>query len=146
MLNVKQQDFVNHAYKMFGKEVLTIDELKQANKKFGCKYPPQWLTKNKDFKVDTKKYKLPLDGDLTVTKTETEKVLDTQVNETKTEAAYVVSSLTGNIVPKKDPVFVSFGNYPDIKSIIKSGKFYPVFITGLLITQLQAEMASRLRR
>jgi hypothetical protein len=131
MLNVKQQDFVNHAYKMFGKEVLTIDELKQANKKFGCKYPPQWLTKNKDFKVDTKKYKLPLDGDLTVTKTETEKVLGTQVNETKTEAAYVVSSLTGNIVPKKDPVFVSFGNYPDIKSIIKSGRFYPVFITGL---------------
>jgi hypothetical protein len=133
MLNVKQQDFVNHAYKMFGKEVLTIDELKQANKKFGCKYPPQWLTKNKDYKVDTKKYKLPLDGDLTVTKTkpEAEKVLDTKVNETKTEAAYVVSSLTGNIVPKKDPVFVSFGNYPDIKSIIKSGRFYPVFITGL---------------
>ena len=73
MLNVKQQDFVNHAYKMFGKEVLTIDELKQANKKFGCKYPPQWLTKNKDYKVDTKKYKLPLDGDLTVAKTETSK-------------------------------------------------------------------------
>jgi len=131
MLNVKQQDFVNHAYKMFNKDVLTIDELKQANKKFGCKYPPQWLTKNKDYKVDTKKFKLPLDGDLTVTKTETEKVLGTQVNETKTEAAYVVSSLTGNIVPKKDPVFVSFGNYPDIKSIIKSGRFYPVFITGL---------------
>ncbi len=133
MLNVKQQDFVNHAYKMFNKEVLTIDELKQANKKFGCKYPPQWLTKNKDYKVDTKKFKLPLDGDLTVStsKPEAEKVLDTKVPETKTEAAYVVSSLTGNIVPKKDPVFVSFGNYPDVKSIIKSGKFYPVFITGL---------------
>jgi len=133
MLNIKQQDFVNHAYKMFNKEVLTIDELKQANKKFGCKYPPQWLTKNKDYKVDTKKFKLPLDGDLTVStsKPEAEKVLDTKVPETKTEAAYVVSSLTGNIVPKKDPVFVSFGNYPDVKSIIKSGKFYPVFITGL---------------
>ena len=77
MLNVKQQDFVNHAYKMFGKEVLTIDELKQANKKFGCKYPPQWLTKNKDYKVDTKKYKLPLDGDVTVStsKPEAEKIL-----------------------------------------------------------------------
>jgi len=133
MLNIKQQDFVNHAYKMFNKEVLTIDELKQANKKFGCKYPPQWLTKNKDYKVDTKKFKLPLDGDLTVStsKPEAEKVLDTKVPETKTEAAYVVSSLTGNIVPKKDPVFVSFGNYPDLKSIIKSNKFYPVFITGL---------------
>ena len=28
-------------------------------------------------------------------------------------------------------MFVPFGNYPDIKSIIKSGKFYPVFVTGL---------------
>jgi len=25
MLNVKQQDFVNHAYKMFNKDVLTIE-------------------------------------------------------------------------------------------------------------------------
>ena len=51
--------------------------------------------------------------------------------ETVSEAAYVVSSLTGDIIPKKDPVFVSFGNYPDVKSIIKSKMFYPVFITGL---------------
>ena len=64
---------------------------------------------------------------------EAEKVLTTKApeTETKSEAAYVVSSLTGDIVPKKDPVFVSFGNYPDVKSIIKSKMFYPVFITGL---------------
>ena len=37
----------------------------------------------------------------------------------KKKAAYIVSSLTGNIVPKKDPVFVSFGNYPDIKVYCK---------------------------
>ena len=45
-------------------------------------------------------------------------VLTTKAPETETvsEAAYVVSSLTGDIVPKKDPVFVSFGNYPDVKS------------------------------
>ena len=43
----------------------------------------------------------------------------------------MVSSLVGDIVPKKDPVFVSFGNYPDLKSIVKSNMFYPVFITGL---------------
>ena len=39
--------------------------------------------------------------------------------------------MTGDIVPKKDSVFVSFGNYPDVKSIVKSRMFYPVFITGL---------------
>ena len=132
MLNTKQKDFVKHAFEMFNKDVLTIDELKQANAKFGCKYPPQWLTKNKNYKVDKKTYKLPIDGeDIPVVKTETKKVSETPVNETKQEAAYIVSSLTGNIVPKKDPIFVSFGNYPDIKSIVKSGKFYPVFITGL---------------
>ena len=43
----------------------------------------------------------------------------------------MVSSLVGDIVPKKGLVFVSFGNYPDLKSIIKSNMFYPVFITGL---------------
>ena len=45
--------------------------------------------------------------------------------------AFVVSSLVGNIVLKKDSVFVSFGNYPDLKSIVKSNMFCPVFITGL---------------
>ena len=48
MLNVKQQDFVKHAFSMFNKAELTVDQLKQANKKFGCKYAPQWLIKNRD--------------------------------------------------------------------------------------------------
>ena len=78
---------------------------------------------------------LPNHGEVTTSKSsgESEKVLTTKApeTETKSEAAYVVSSLTGDIVPKKDPVFVSFGNYPDVKSIIKSKMFYPVFITGL---------------
>ena len=133
MLNAKQQEYVDHAKKMFGKSTLTVDELKKANKKFGCKYAPQWLIKNKDYKVGKSLFKLPVEGDVVKNETpnkEAEKIL-TPVSETKKEAAYIVSSLTGNIVPKKDPIFVSFGNYPDIKSIVKSNRFYPVFITGL---------------
>ena len=63
MLNVKQQDFVKHAFKMFNKAELTVDELKQANKKFGCKYAPQWLIKNKGYKVGKSIFKLPLKGE-----------------------------------------------------------------------------------
>ena len=132
MLNAKQQEYVDHAKKLFGKTTLTVAELKKANKKFGCKYAPQWLIKNKDYKVGKSLFKLPVEGDVVKNETpnkEAEKIL-TPV-ETKKEAAYIVSSLTGNIVPKKDPIFVSFGNYPDIKSIVKSNRFYPVFITGL---------------
>ena len=128
MLNNKQREFVKYAYGLFNKDVLTKKELIQANKKFGCKYAPQWLIKNKDYKVDKATFKLPLDGD--IQKTAVVKTTDTTI-ETKKEAAYIVSSLTGDIVPKKDPVFVPFGNYTDIKSIIKSNKFYPVFVTGL---------------
>ena len=36
MLNTKQQEFVKHALEKFGKSQLTVDELKQANNKFGC--------------------------------------------------------------------------------------------------------------
>ena len=138
MLNTKQQEFVDHAIKTFGSNELTTSQLKEVNANFGCKYAPQWLIKNNDFKIGKSLFKLPTEGDYTpsvkkVKKGETEKVLTTKAPETQTvsEAAYVVSSLTGNIVPQKDPVFVSFGNYPDIKSIIKSKMFYPVFITGL---------------
>ena len=135
MLNAKQQEYVDHAKKLFGKTTLTVAELKKANSKFGCKYAPQWLIKNKDYKVGKSLFKLPVEGDVSVNteskpNKEAEKIL-TPVSETKKEAAYIVSSLTGNIVPKKDPIFVSFGNYPDIKSIVKSNRFYPVFITGL---------------
>ncbi len=51
MLNTKQTQFVEHAYAMFNKKELTVEELKKANKKFGCKYAPQWLIKNRDYKV-----------------------------------------------------------------------------------------------
>ena len=36
-----------------------------------------------------------------------------------------------DLVPGKDDRFVSFGNFPTLKKIIKSGIFYPSFITGL---------------
>ena len=127
MLNAKQKEFVDYAFTKFNKKILTVAELKEANKKFGCKYAPQWLIKNKEYKVDKSTFKLPIEGDITPITESKQEV----VSEIKSEAAYIVSSLTGNIIPKKDPIFVSFGSYPDIKSIIKSGKFYPVFITGL---------------
>ena len=149
MLNAKQKEFVDYAFSKFNKKVLTIAELKEANKKFGCKYAPQWLIKNKDYKVDKSTFKLPIEGDVEPKKEKKQEV----VSEIKSEAAYIVSSLTGNIVPAKDPIFVSFGSYPDIKSIVKSGKFYPVFITGLSgngktmgVTQACAELKREMIR
>jgi hypothetical protein len=121
-LKIDQQSFIDKIYSYYKKDVLTRGEINSFYKKQKLKNP-SWL-KTDDFKVGRGQYKLPL-------KTNSDKTNTVDTVEIKKEAAYIVSSLTGDIVPKKDPVFVPFGNYPDIKSIIKSNKFYPVFITGL---------------
>jgi len=145
-----QIDFINYAKGKFGTEVLTVSQLKEANANFGFKYAPQWLIKNANYKVGKSTFKLPdASGELMVntkilsdtikTSQATQKpsLVPSQIEETadapviKQEAAYIVSSLVGNIVPKKDTTFVAFGNYTDVKSIVKSKQFYPVFITGL---------------
>jgi len=129
LLNDKQRNFVELCYKEFGdiKEI-TRSQLVKVEKKHKVAFP-QWLVANKDLKIKKGLFKMPSGSDTDVSKPTTmEKVV---APETKKEAAYVVSSLTGNITPNKDKNFVSFGNYPDVKSIIKSNRFYPVFITGL---------------
>ena len=66
MLNQKQIDFVKHAKKLYpNKAELTLAELVRANKEFGHKYEPQWLTKDKNLKIDRGLFKLPnIDDDV----------------------------------------------------------------------------------
>ena len=146
-LNTSQKEQVSVLYKHYNKDTLTRAEINALVSKKKIKNP-SWLKTDK-YKVDRGTYKLPLDGK----PTENEQLMETPVADTKTEAAYVVSSLTGNIVPQKDSTFVSFGNYPDVKNIIKSGQFYPLFITGLSgngktmgVTQACAELKKELIR
>ncbi|MDA9761303.1 MoxR family ATPase [bacterium] len=146
-LNTSQKEQVSVLYKHYKSDTLTRAEINALVSKKKLKNP-SWLKTDK-YKVDRGTYKLPLEGK----PTENEKLMEAPVEATKTEAAYVVSSLVGDIVPKKDPIFVSFGNYPDVKQIVKSNKFYPVFITGLSgngktmgVTQACAELKKELIR
>ena len=146
-LNTSQKEQVSVLYKHYKSDTLTRAEINSLVSKKKLKNP-SWLKTDK-YKVDRGTYKLPLEGKAT----ENEQLMEAPVEDKKTEAAYVVSSLVGNIVPKKDPIFVSFGNYPDVKQIIKSNQFYPVFITGLSgngktmgVTQACAELKKELIR
>jgi hypothetical protein len=42
-----------------------------------------------------------------------------------------IQSVQQNLIPVKDDTFISFGNFTDVKKVVQSGLFYPVFITGL---------------
>ena len=124
-LNVKQKSVVDVLYKTYKSDTVTRSQINDLVK--SKKIPnPSWLKSDK-YKVDRGVYKLPLKDDDTAVVESTPTVEST--NDTK--AAYIVSSLTDNVVPAKDTDFVKFGNYSDIQSIVKSKKFYPVFITGL---------------
>ena len=46
-------------------------------------------------------------------------------------APAAMSAVEQNLIPEKDDTFVQFGNFTDVKKIIKSRLFYPTFITGL---------------
>jgi len=47
------------------------------------------------------------------------------------QAPSAIPAIQQNLVPDKDPNFVPFGNFADVKKIISSKMFYPTFITGL---------------
>ena len=47
------------------------------------------------------------------------------------QAPSAIPAIQQNLVPDKDPNFVPFGNFSDVKKIIRSKMFYPTFITGL---------------
>ena len=47
------------------------------------------------------------------------------------EGLPAVPAVEQDLVPQKDPNYVPFGNFSDVKRIINSNMFYPTFITGL---------------
>ena len=62
-----------------------------------------------------------------------EPAVPTVVSEPKSstiEMAKGKTSVTSNI-PSKDDLFVPFGNFSDVHSILKSNMFYPIYVTGL---------------
>ena len=134
-LNNEQLNQVELLYKHYKKTDLTRSEINDFIK-IGKIKNPSWL-KQDQYKVARGIYSLPVDGNdispqvVKDIQSELPKTETAPVNETVNQAAFIVSSLTGDIVPTKDPVFVPWGYFKDIKSIVSSKQFYPIFITGL---------------
>ena len=125
-LNKQQKSVLKVLKDTYKKDTVTRSEINDLVKKGKIKNP-SWLKSDK-FKVDRGVYTLNV-NDESGEVAETESV-DTKISD-ESKAAYIVSSLTDNVVPAKDKDFVNFGNFSDVKNVITSKKFYPVFITGL---------------
>jgi hypothetical protein len=126
---------------------ITRAEVFAIMEKYGLK-DPLWLTKNDAVRVGRGVYSLG-NVDMSnakpaakIAKSKPIKAADiasavpvAQVTEVANHAdmamALHASSDSISLVPDKAKGYVPFGHFPDVRMIIKSGKFYPTYITGL---------------
>jgi len=174
MMNVNmtpaRKNFVEMAQSEFGEgAVLSKTDVREFKEKHNLGWP-SWFVRS-PFKVDRGMYKLPtMDGNLEVeastipvetTVTEDATVsLATHATAARVESAEMVTNViefpknaSESYVPSKVDGYVKFGHYNDVKTIKKSGNFYPIFITGLsgngktmMIEQVHAELKKELFR
>jgi MoxR-like ATPase len=117
----EQTVFENKMYEMFPdiqtKGTVENSQLLAVMKELGTKKSPRWLMVDK---VGRGLYAIP-GGKI---------VGNTALKEQPMESFTVDYSNVESLIPKKDPNFVPFGNYTDLENIIKSGIFYPSYISG----------------
>ena len=141
----QKQKFVDSATEMFGiGTVINKQQVREASANAGVPLAGWFM---KQYKVAYNQFKLPGES------------APTTIVNTPTETESAVVSLIAsnmerqNLVPSAFEGFVPWGHFKDIKQIVKSGIFYPVFTTGLsgngktlMIEQVHAEMGKELIR
>jgi hypothetical protein len=114
---VTTDDLISYLTEKHG-ETVGVPELLGASDHFGCSLAT--IKKRlKDNKSGIGKWNLEVT-------TETVEELEVTYN-----GPAAMPAVEQNLIPRKDDSFVQFGNFNDVKKIIKSGLFYPTFITGL---------------
>ena len=142
----QKQKFIDAATDMFGGgAVLSKQNVRDASAKAGVP-KAGWFMKS--HKVGYNQFKLPSETQGVV---QTNVVSEPQVQTTVNLVATNMESQ--NLVPSPFEGFVPWGHHSTIKQIVKSGLFYPVFVTGLsgngktlMIEQIHAEMKKELIR
>ena len=130
-LSPAKKRFVDLASAKYGEgAVMTRDEVKAFVKEADLGWV-SWFVRA-PYRVGTGKFKLPVDGDMIAPlKPKKLKVPVMKKVEVDEESVVAYHNPPEKLVPEKDPLYVPFGNFNDVYSIIKSGRYYPAFITGL---------------
>ncbi len=120
-----QQQFEGKLSEMFpdakSEGVVSRAQLQEVMSALGTTKYPSWLMYDK---VGRGLYALPGGKSAPV-------VGNTALKSVQNEESFVVDyTNTQSLIPVKDPNFVPFGNFADLEKVIKSGMFYPAYISG----------------
>jgi hypothetical protein len=125
-LSPRKKLFVDTATEMFGDgAIISKQNVREAAEKASVPFPT-WFMKP-EFKAHYGSYKLPSEGGATAA----------PITAAPADAGAPMVNLVGtnmekqNLVPGKFEGFVPWGNFSLIEKVVKSGMFYPIFITGL---------------
>ena len=146
----KREEFLGTATEMFPtKTEFTRSELVEVANKMGMKYAPSWIVKSDEFKLGNGLYSLVSSPVAVMPAPVVQQTAEVVPMSTVKKTISVADTTINNIVPSVYPNYVPFGQFSDVKSIIKSKMFYPVFITGLSgngKTMMVEQVCAQLRR
>ena len=146
-LNRNQKSFVTAAETIFGANaILSREQIQRVVEENNISFP-YWLVTKSEYRAERGQYQLPDIGTKPkVKEPELEVALVSQVLEFKQPKLIDDSDVS---IPTKYPDYVPFGFFKDLRNIIKSDMFYPVFITGLSgngKTLMVEQVCSEIRR
>ena len=98
-------------------------------------FPPTWITHDDSRKVGRGKYDVPeLGGDATPAPVQDAAPAPVQ-GAVESMTIDCALGMTGGeratLIPPTNDEYVAWGHFSDVEKVIKSGNFYPIFITGL---------------
>ena len=111
-----------------GKAEVTKAEIKSICANLGIS-GAQWFTKDESNRVGRGKYLVP--NPALISMQANVVPMKKPVEQSKNKIVNVITDLdTTNLIPTPYRNYVPFGDFDDIVSIVKSNRFFPVFITG----------------
>lgn len=132
--------FINAARNRFGAniDVLSREQVLVVCDENNISYPT-WLTNNPANRAGRGMYRLPVVDNIQIktknVSVQSKPVVASEPVMTAAEMAVAAVQLNNhnavNLVPEKVSGYVPFGHFNDVRSIVKSNKFYPLYITGL---------------
>jgi len=126
-LSPAKQKFVDLASETYGEGAVLDREMINTVCEMHNLPNPSWFPRS-TYSVGRGQFKLPVEGEA-ITPIISKPAVRESVMEEPAVVAY--HNPTESLVPNKDPLYVPFGHFNDIYSIVKSGMYYPAFVTGL---------------
>ena len=124
-ITAQHEKFIDAAAEVYpGQSEFSTSQIRNVTAETGCPFP-SWLCKP-DYRVGHGTYSLELAGVAVATNN----VVDLPVGPTSAGAVNVLMNDVV-VIPEAVKEYVPFGHFKDLKSILRSGLFFPVFITGL---------------